>query len=71
MKDFGTRLKLLRTEKRLTQIQLSELLNVRNTTVSAWEKDIAEPPYETLKRIAILFEVSVDYLLGLKDDMEM
>lgn len=67
MKDFGIRLKLLREEKKLTQKELAKLLNVRNTTVSAWEKDIAEPPYDTLKFICKYFDISADYLLGLSE----
>lgn len=68
MKTFGEQLKELRAEKEFTQKDLAKILNVRNTTISAWEKDIAEPPYETLKKVAVLFDVSADYLLGLEDD---
>lgn len=67
MKSFGKNLQELRTNKALTQKELGEILNVRNTTVSAWEKDIAEPPYEVLKQLCLIFEVSADYLLGLEE----
>ncbi|MCI9010610.1 MAG: helix-turn-helix transcriptional regulator [Clostridia bacterium] len=67
MKEFGIKLKKLRETKNLTQKELGEILNVRNTTVSAWEKDIAEPPYEVLKQLCLIFEVSADYLLGLEE----
>lgn len=50
MKNFGEKIKQLRIEKNLTQIELGKILNIRNTTISAWEQDIAEPPYETLKK---------------------
>ena len=68
MKDFGEKIKELRENKGLTQLELGKVLNVRNTTISAWEKDIAEPPYDTLKKICVLYNVSADYLLGLEDD---
>lgn len=68
MRTFGEKLKELRIEKELTQKDLAKMLNVRNTTISAWEKDIAEPPYETLRKIAVLFDTTADYLLGLEDE---
>lgn len=68
MKDFGNRIKELRIEKNLTQKELAKILNIRNTTISAWEKDIAEPPFETLVYFCKLFNVSADYLLGLEND---
>lgn len=68
MKTFGEKLKELRTEKQMTQKQLGDILNVRNTTVSAWEKDITEPPYEILKKITAIFDVTSDYLLGIDND---
>ena len=68
MKTFGERIKEVRIYKNLTQTQLGKILNVRNTTISAWEKDIAEPPYETLKKICVYFDVTSDYLLGLEDE---
>lgn len=68
MKKFGIKLKQLRNEKGITQKELADILNVRNTTISAWEKDIAEPPYDTLVELAKIFEVTTDYLLGLEKE---
>lgn len=68
MKTFGEKLRELRNEKGMTQKELAEKLLVRNTTVSAWEKDIAEPPYETLRQIVMLFQMSADYFLGLEEE---
>ena len=67
MQQFGQRIKELRIEHSMTQKQLAAQLHVRNTTVSAWEASIAEPPYETLAQIARMFGVTTDYLLGLED----
>lgn len=68
MNDFGRKIKDLRESKHLTQKELGKILSIRNTTISAWEKDIAEPPLETIKKLCIMFDVSSDYLLGLEDD---
>lgn len=67
MKTFGSRLKELRIAKGITQKELAEYLHLRNTTISNWENDMGEPPYETLKKICKYFEVSADYLLGLEE----
>lgn len=58
----------MRTERNMTQKELADILNVRNTTVSAWEKDIAEPNFATLGAIARIFGVTSDYLIGLEDE---
>lgn len=58
----------LRKEKELTQVNLAKILNIRQTTVSSWENDISVPDYPTLIRLANLYDVSTDYLLGRTDD---
>lgn len=50
MKTFGCRLKEVREAKGITQKNLAEYLHLRNTTISNWENDMGEPPYETLKK---------------------
>jgi transcriptional regulator with XRE-family HTH domain len=61
--NFGEILKELRLNANLKQSELGKMLNVRNTTVSAWEKNENEPDLNTLKRISQIFNVSIDYLL--------
>lgn len=63
---FAERLKFLREERKLTQVELGKILNISNQAVSTWEKD-KEPNYDTLKKIANYFNVSIDYLLGNTD----
>lgn len=53
----------LRTEMRLTQIQLAEVLNYSDKAVSKWERAEALPDVTVLWQIAQYFGVSVDYLL--------
>ena len=64
MVDFGTRLRELRTARGWTQAQLSARLGVTKSVVSAYETAMRYPSYDILIRIAALFGVSSDYLLG-------
>ena len=65
---FNKRLKLLRQEKRLSQIELSKAILVGNKTISDYERGVSNPDFETLQKIASFFNVSTDYLLGKTDD---
>lgn len=57
-------LKILRTQKGMSQEELADRLNVVRQTVSKWEKGLSVPDSEMLIRIAEVFEVSVGELLG-------
>jgi transcriptional regulator with XRE-family HTH domain len=65
---FGKRLRQLRENKQLSQLDLSKLLNIANSTLSLYEADKRFPEPEILKRIADFFGVSIDYLLGHNPD---
>lgn len=54
----------LRTQRKMTQVELAKLLNVAQNTVSYWEKGKTEPDFETITRLSEIFGVSADYLLG-------
>lgn len=60
-------LKKLREVKKLTQKNLSDMLGVGISTVSGWESGYRHPDNEMLIKIADLFDVSVDSLLGRTD----
>jgi len=64
---LGKRLKELREEKGLTQKELATLLHLNSVTYLHYEKAQRQPPLELLADIAIFFDVTVDYLLGLTD----
>ena len=64
--EFGIRLKELRIEKGMSQRKLGEIFGVVNQTVSFWESGSREPDLDTLKNIAVYFNVSIDYLLGVE-----
>ena len=68
MEIFCKRIKELREEKELTQKALAEQLNTTNSAVCDWEKGRTQPDLEMLAKLAWLFEVSTDYLVGLSDE---
>ncbi len=67
---FAERLKLLRSEKKITQLQLANIIKVAPSTIGMYERGSREPNIETIKTIANLFNVSSDYLIGLTDIRE-
>ena len=67
MIGIGKRIKELRLEKGLSQQKFGERLSVSQDTVSLWEKGKSVPTTEFLIAIATNFEISIDYILGLKD----
>lgn len=62
---ISKKIRQLRSEQGWTQKQLSEKLHVGKTTVSNYETGYSESDLEMLNKIAKLFDVSVDYLLGI------
>lgn len=65
---FAQRLRELRRERGLTQIQLAQKFNVSNGTIGMWETGKREPDFDTTRRLAAFFHVSVDYLVGNVND---
>lgn len=61
---IGSTLHTLRKKKGVSQDRLASFLKVSQQTVSAWEKDTAEPDIASLRALADFFGVSVDYLVG-------
>lgn len=64
MANFASRLKELRKEFGLTQLDLSKTINISKSTVSMYEAGKRKPELETLEAIADYFNVNMDYLLG-------
>ncbi|HCL4549696.1 XRE family transcriptional regulator [Clostridium botulinum] len=67
MKTIGERIKELREEKGINQLELSKILNVHKGSVSNWENNKRTPDADMLTKIADFFNCSVDYLLGNTD----
>ncbi|MGN0501617.1 MAG: helix-turn-helix domain-containing protein [Ruminococcus sp.] len=67
MVDFGNRLKELRLNAGLSQKQLADKLWITKATVSYYELSERNPSPEILIKIAKVFHVTTDYLLGIED----
>lgn len=67
MKDFGSRLKQLRQEKRMTQEELGKILGKSKNNISQYETNKRQADDETKKQLAQFFNVSIDYLIGYSD----
>lgn len=59
----GEKIQRLRTEQNLSQKELAEKLEVSRQAIAKWETNRGIPDIENLKRIAQLFNVSIDYLV--------
>ena len=64
---FPERLKELKNEKGISNIVLGKNINVDNSTICRWEKGENDVKGEYLIRLALFFDVTVGYLLGLED----
>ena len=65
---LGDRIKLYRENKNMTQNDLADILEVSAGTVSKYESGNLEPSIESIKRLAEVFEISIDELLNDKED---
>jgi len=63
---LGERLKGAREKKGWSQLFVAEKLGITNTVLSNYERDYRDPDTETLKKLAELYEVSTDFLLGIE-----
>ena len=64
---FAERLKEIRKENNISQIELAELCNVQQSCVSKWERGITLPDAEMIVVLCKVLRVSADYLLGIVD----
>lgn len=61
---FGERLRYFRKQNGYTQVELAEILGIKQSSVSDWENDVSRPEYENLIALAKLYDETVDALLG-------
>lgn len=62
------RIKDLREDADLTQRQLADYLNIKQNTYSQYETEQRQIPIDSLIKLAIYFNTSVDYILELTDE---
>ena len=64
MESFGERLKELRLEKTISQVDLAKEIGVGKSIISLWEKNECEPTLSKLIALSDYFGVTIDYLAG-------
>jgi transcriptional regulator with XRE-family HTH domain len=66
---FSRRLRELRTQRELRQKELAQLVGLHYNHIGRYERGESQPTADTLKRLAKVLNVSVDYLIGGSDDV--
>ena len=66
----GEKIQMMRTEHNLSQKELAEKLGVSRQAIAKWETNRGIPDIENLKRIAQLFDVSIDYLVNEEESIQ-
>jgi transcriptional regulator with XRE-family HTH domain len=62
--NIGERLKELRINKNLSQLEIAENIGVTRSAYCHYEMNNRNPDYETLSKLASLFDVTIDYIIG-------
>ena len=62
---LNQQIRMMRLSRKMCQVELAKELNVTKQSVSNWENDNIQPSVEMVMKIAKVFSVSVDYLLGI------
>lgn len=76
MRQLGNKLMELRTKRGLSQDELAERLNasfgtsINKGMVSKWENNLSDPKLDHAKVLALFFNVSLDELLNLQNDIQ-
>lgn len=68
MSVLGDRLRAAREKKGLSQIEVFRRIKINNKTLSRYENGGTEPDIDTLKLLAELYDVSINYLTGFDED---
>lgn len=61
---LDTRLKQLRHDRHLTQLQVAKAIPISSALISAYELGSRVPPLDNLVRLAAFYNVTTDFLLG-------
>jgi len=64
---FSDKLRQLRKENKITQMQLAKDINLNDRTIKRYEAGTVEPTLSVIISLANYFDVSLDYLCGLSD----
>lgn len=64
------RLKDLREDNDYTQEEIAKILNCKQNTYQQYESEKRQIPIESLKRLAILYKTSVDYIIDFTNELK-
>jgi transcriptional regulator with XRE-family HTH domain len=67
VENFSNRLRQIRRDKGLKQVELAEIIFVSQEVISHYENGNAIPPSDVFSRLGQALDVSLDYLAGLSD----
>lgn len=68
--NYGDKITSLRKSKNMTQAELGNALNISYQAVSKWERNISQPDFETMTKIAKIFKVDLNYFTETEDKIE-
>lgn len=68
---LGDRIRELRTKRGMTQKELADILGVTDAAIGMWENARREPDVEHIKKMAAIFGVTTDYLIGQADTRDL
>lgn len=69
--EIGKKIKTLRLQKRMTQEELAEKLNMSSQAVSKWENNVSMPDIQILPDLSVILGVTIDELFALTDDTHL
>lgn len=64
---FGERLRILRKEKGVTQLDVAKEMGLSKGTIGMWEAGNREANFDVLTKLAAYFNTTSDYLIGITD----
>lgn len=70
-KRIGKRIRTLRKEQNITKSEIADLLEIRQTVYSRYERGFQSVPFEHFLKLADYYNVSADYLLGRTDNPKL
>lgn len=62
--SFGSKIRAARKAKGLTQAELAEKMNTRNTVISNWENNINKPDVDSIEYLCGILNITPSFLLG-------
>ena len=67
-KYFYKNLIELRTDKNISQLELSKLVDISQSAIARWELNISQPKVDDIIKLSKFFNISADNLLGIDDE---